>query len=543
MQMPLLLSSILQHGQRHHGDQQVVSRRTEGDIHRISFKALAARACQLANALTQLGVQPGDNVATLAWNGYRHIEIYYAVAGMGAVTHTLNPRYSTDQLIYIINHAKNKTLFFDSSFSSLVTSIASQCPTVERWILLTDADRMPAVEPVAPLYNYEALLAQASDKYDWPTLDENTACTLCYTSGTMGPPKGVMYSHRSSVLHALVACSVNSLGLSRKDCVLPVVPMFHVNAWGLPYVAFMLGSKLVMPGAQLDGASLYELIESESVTFAAGVPTIWLGLLNHVLTNQLSFSSLVRTAVGGSAMPISLIQAYDELGVNVMHGWGMTELSPRGTSSKLLGDELMLPKQAQYEIVARQGRAPFCVDMKIVDEAGESLPWDGVQAGELLVRGHAVVNQYYGDGGEAAFSTDAAGRRWFATGDVARISPEGVMHISDRTKDVIKSGGEWISSIELENIAMSHPAILEAAVIAIPHERWGERPLLIVVARPGVEVSRQSLLEFYAGRSAKMYMPDDVVFVSQLPHGATGKIQKSVLRQQYQHHCLNSRPL
>jgi fatty-acyl-CoA synthase len=380
---------------------------------------------------------------------------------------------------------------------------------------------MPASPPVQNLYNYEQLLAGASDSYDWPEFDENTACTLCYTSGTTGKPKGVLYSHRSTVLHALVACSANSLGLTRKDCVLPVVPMFHVNAWGLPYVAFMSGCKLVMPGARLDGASLYALIQSQGVSFAAGVPTIWLDLLKHVQAHGLSFTSLTRTAVGGSAIPVSLIKAYDELGVEVMHGWGMTELSPRGTASRLLGDERSLPKDEQFELVAKQGRAPFSVDMKIVDAAGEDLPWDGVHTGELLVRGHAVVNRYYGGAGQsgtgeadprtdtdAAFVIDNKGKRWFATGDVARISPQGIMQISDRSKDVIKSGGEWISSIDLENVAMSHPAIAQAAVIAMQHPRWGERPLLIAVKRPGIEI------------------------------GATGKVQKSILRDRYKNHRL-----
>ena len=538
MQMPLLLSSILEHAERHHGKQEIVSRRTEGDVHRISFADTAARTRKLANALTKIGVKPGENVATIAWNGYRHVEIYYAVAGMGAVTHTLNPRYSPQQLIYIINHAKNKTVLFDVTFAPLVKAIAAHCPTVERWILLADENKMPAEPPVANLLNYEALLAEVSDTYVWPQFDENTACTLCYTSGTTGNPKGVLYSHRSTILHAMAANCPDALGLSRKDTILPVVPMFHVNAWGLPYAALMSGSKLVMPGAQLDGASIYQLMEEEKVTIAAGVPTIWLGLLNYVTQNKLSFSTFKRTLVGGAAMPISLIRAYDELGVDVMHGWGMTEMSPLGTVSKLAGDEYTLSKDEQYQLVAKQGRALFGVDMKTVDEALDELPWSGEDSGELLVRGHWIVNQYYGDESEKAFSSDASGKRWFATGDVSKIYPNGMMQITDRSKDVIKSGGEWISSIDLENIAMSHPAVQEAAVIAMPHEKWTERPLLIVVKKPNADISRDELLKFYDGRIIKMYIPDDVVFVTELPHGATGKIQKSQLREQFKNHVM-----
>ncbi|MCE2680966.1 MAG: 3-(methylthio)propionyl-CoA ligase [Burkholderiales bacterium] len=538
MQMPLLLSSILEHAERHHGKQEIVSRRTEGDVHRISFADTAARARKLANALTKIGVKPGENVATIAWNGYRHVEIYYAVAGMGAVTHTLNPRYSPQQLIYIINHAKNKTVLFDVTFAPLVKAISAHCPTVERWILLSDENKMPAEPPVANLLNYEALLADASDTYVWPQFDENTACTLCYTSGTTGNPKGVLYSHRSTILHAMAANCPDALGLSRKDTILPVVPMFHVNAWGLPYAALISGSKLVMPGAQLDGASIYQLMEEEKVTIAAGVPTIWLGLLNYVTQNKLSFSTFKRTLVGGAAMPISLIRAYDELGVDVMHGWGMTEMSPLGTVSKLAGDEYKLSKDEQYQLVAKQGRALFGVDMKTVDEALNELPWSGEESGELLVRGHWIVNHYYGDEGEKSFSSDATGKRWFATGDVSKIYPNGMMQITDRSKDVIKSGGEWISSIDLENIAMSHPAVQEAAVIAMPHEKWTERPLLIVVKKPNAEISRDELLKFYEGRIIKMYIPDDVVFVTELPHGATGKIQKSQLREQFKNHVM-----
>lgn len=538
MTMPLLVSSLLEHAERHHANSEVVSRRTEGDLHRTTLGEVGRRARKLASALNKLGVQAGENVATMAWNNYRHLEIYYAVAGMGAVTHTLNPRYSPQQLIYIINHAKNRTVFFESTFAPLVKGIAAHCPTVQNWVLMLDEDKMPAELPVANVGNYERLLATGESDYEFPVLDENSACGLCYTSGTTGNPKGVLYSHRSAVLHALVASLPDGIGLNNRDTVLPVVPMFHVNAWGLPYMTMITGYKMVFPGPRLDGASLYELFESEKVTFSAGVPTIWLGLLNHVQQNKLKFSSFCKTLVGGAAMPIAMIRALDELGVTVMQGWGMTEMSPLGTISKVQGVDLQLPKEEQFKKIAKQGKALFGVDMKIVDEAGAELPWDGEQSGELLVRGHWIVDAYYGGGGEKAFSVDEKGRKWFATGDVSKIGDDGYMQITDRSKDVIKSGGEWISSIDLENIAMAHPGVLEAAVIAISHPKWTERPLLVVVKKPNAEVTRDELLGFYEGKIVKMYIPDDVVFVDELPHGATGKIQKLQLREKFKDYQL-----
>lgn len=533
MKQEMLLSSILLHAERFHGGQEVVSRRVEGDLHRITFKNLAARTRQLANALHSLGIEQGDNIATIAWNNHRHIEIYYAVAGMGAITHTLNPRYTPQQLIYIINHAQDTTVFFDLTFAPLIKAIAPHCPTVKNWVLMIDEDKMPAEPPVVNVLNYEALLKAETDNYVWPEFDENSACTLCYTSGTTGNPKGILYSHRSTMLHAMMSNCADAIALSRKDIILPVVPMFHVNAWGLPYAALMTGCKLVMPGPQLDGQSIYELLENERVSVAAGVPTIWLGLINHMKQHGLEFSTLKRSLVGGSAVPVSLIKAFDEMGVELMQGWGSTEMSPLGTVSKLSGDERDLPKQEQYEIVAKQGRTIFGVDMKLLAEDGSELPWDFEQSGELHVRGHWVLNEYYGGDGAKAFSHDSTGKRWFATGDVARMAPDGLMQITDRTKDVIKSGGEWISSIDLENIAMSHPAVLQSAVIAIPHEKWNERPLLIIVKRPDVEVSKEELLKFYEGRITKMHIPDDVQFVDAMPIGATGKVQKSELRARF----------
>ena len=438
MKQEMLLSSILVHAERFYGWQEVVSRRVEGDLHRITFKAMAARARQLANALHALNIQQGENIATIAWNSHRHIEIYYAVAGMGAVTHTLNPRYTPQQLIYIINHAQDSTIFFDLTFAPLIKAIAPHCPSVKNWILLIDENKMPAEPPVAGLLNYETLLKAQNDDYVWPEFDENSACTLCYTSGTTGNPKGILYSHRSTMLHAMMSNCADAIALTRKDTLLPVVPMFHVNAWGLPYAALMTGCKLVMPGPQLDGPSIYSLLESEKVTVAAGVPTIWLGLINHMKQNGLTFSTLKRSLVGGSAVPVSLIKEFDEMGVELMQGWGSTEMSPLGTVSKLSGDERSLPKQEQYEIVAKQGRTIFGVDMKLLAEDGTELPWDFEQSGELHVRGHWVLHEYYGGDGAKAFSHDATGKRWFATGDVARMAPDGLMQITDRTKDVIK---------------------------------------------------------------------------------------------------------
>lgn len=538
MQMPLLVSTLLEHAERHHKETEVVSRRTEGDLHRTTLKQIASRSRQLASALTTIGVQEGENVATMAWNNYRHLEIYYAVSGMGAVTHTLNPRYSPQQLIYILNHAKNRTVFFDQTFAPLVKGIEAHCPNVERWVMMIDEDKMPAELPAKNVLNYETLIATGDAGYVWPQFDENRACGLCYTSGTTGNPKGVLYSHRSSVLHAMVAGQPDGIGLCSKDTVLPVVPMFHVNAWGLPYLAMMTGFKLVLPGPRLDGASIYELLESEKVTLAAGVPTIWLGLLNYVQQNNLKFTTFNKTLIGGAAIPISMIRALDALGVSTMQGWGMTEMSPLGTISKIQGSDLLLPKEEQFARIAKQGKALFGVDMKIVDESGAELPWGGEESGELLVRGPWIVDSYYGGGGEKAFSTDSTGKRWFATGDVSRIDSTGLMQITDRSKDVIKSGGEWISSIDLENIAMAHPGVLEAAAIGVSHPKWTERPILVVVKRPNAEVTREDLLKFYEGKIIKMYIPDDVVFVSELPHGATGKIQKLQLREQFKDYQL-----
>lgn len=538
MNMPLLISSILDHAERHHPTIEIVSRRTEGDIHRTNWGQVAKRSRQLASQLQAAGVQAGENIATLAWNGYRHVEIYYAVSGMGAVVHTLNPRLFPEQLVYIINHAKDTTLFFDSTFAPLVKAIAPACPTVKRWIQMCDEQAMPAEPAVSGCLNYEQFLAGGSADYAWPVLDENSACGLCYTSGTTGNPKGALYSHRSTVLHAMAACTPDALGISSRDTVLPVVPMFHVNAWGLPYIGAMVGAKMVMPGAALDGASIYTLMEEEKVNISAGVPTVWLGLLNYVQQNKLKFSTFNRTVIGGSAAPPAMIRTLNDLGVEVIHAWGMTELSPLGTVCRLKAKHADLPREAQQKVLEKQGVAIYGVDIKIVNDEEEELPWDGEAFGDLLVRGHWVVSAYYGGDGQNAFSRDKQGRVWFRTGDVSKIDADGFMQITDRSKDVIKSGGEWISSIDLENVAMSHPAVHEAAVISARHPKWDERPLLVVVKKPDAQVSREDLLAFYQGKVAKWSIPDDVVFVGELPHTATGKIQKLKLREQFKDHVL-----
>jgi fatty-acyl-CoA synthase len=534
MDQPLLVSSILQFAARHFPGSLIVSRRVEGDLHRYTYRDCHERARRLANALHGLGVDMGDRVATLAWNGYRHMEAYYAVSGSGAVLHTINPRLHPDQIAYIVTHAEDKVLFFDLTFLPAIEAMSAICKVVQTYVLMCDRDRMPADSKIPNLLCYEDLIDSHSDDYVWPQFDENSACTLCYTSGTTGNPKGALYSHRSTVLHAYGSALPNALNVTSRDAVLPVVPMFHVNAWGLPYSVPLSGAKMVFPGAALDGKSLYELFEAEQVTFSAGVPTVWLGLINYMLQNKLKFSSFRRTVIGGSACPPAMMNTLmDELDVEVIHGWGMTEMSPLGTTGMLLGKHLALPKDEQRKILHKQGHAIFGVDMKIVDDDGKELPWDGTSYGHLLVKGPWIIRSYFKDEGG-----DPLQDGWFPTGDVANIDPDGYMQITDRSKDVIKSGGEWIGTIDLENIAVSHPAIMQAACIGIHHPKWDERPLLIVVCRPGMEVSREELLKFYEGKIAKWWLPDDVVFMDALPLGGTGKVQKNKLRELYKEYKL-----
>ncbi len=528
---PLLISTLLEFAAAYHGDTEIVSRRVEGDIHRTTYAKARARAMQCANALAALGIEPQDRVGTLAWNGYRHFELYYGVSGSERILHTVNPRLHPDQIAWIVNHADDRALCFDLTFAPIVQAIAARCPGVRHWIALCDADAIPPdlAAAVPGVQSYEALLAAQPAEFTWPRFDENTASSLCYTSGTTGHPKGVLYSHRSTLLHAYAAALPDAVGLSARDAVLPVVPMFHVNAWGIPYAAAVTGSKLVFPGPALDGKSLFELMQAEGVTLAAGVPTVWLGLLDHLRRNGLKLPALRRTLIGGAAAAPAMIRAFErEFGVQVLHAWGMTELSPLGTVCSLKFKHLALDKEAQFAIQTKQGRPIFGIEARVVDGAGNDLPWDGRSAGNLLVRGPWVASDYY-RGDQPSPLQDG----WFPTGDVVTIDPDGYILITDRTKDVIKSGGEWISSIELENIAMAHPAVAMAACIARPDPKWDERPLLVVVRREGADLDRDTLLRFYEGKVAKWSIPDDVLFVDSIPLGATGKILKNKLRAQY----------
>jgi len=529
---PLLISSLIEFAQRHHGDTEVVSRRVEGDIHRYTWADVAARSRQVANALDALRLGFSDRVATLAWNGYRHLELYFGVSGSGRVLHTINPRLHPDQIAWIANHAEDQVLCFDLTFLPIIQAIHAKCTTVRHWIALCDDDRLPQDSGIAGLQSYERWIAAQPSRYRWPEFDENSASSMCYTSGTTGNPKAALYSHRSTILHAYAAALPDVMALSARDAVLPVVPMFHVNAWGIPYSAALTGAKLVFPGPALDGKSIYELIEAERVTYAAGVPTIWQMLLGHMKPNNLKFSTLNRTVIGGSACPPAMITAFkDDYGVEVLHAWGMTEMSPLGTLCTLKNKHLTLPEDEQMKIRLKQGRAIFGVDMKIVDAEGKDLPWDGKTFGDLLVRGPWVIKEYFkGEGGDP-LRRDADGKGWFPTGDVATIDPDGYMQITDRSKDVIKSGGEWISSIDVENIAVAHPAVAMAACIGVKHPKWDERPVVVVVKKPGAEVTREELLKFYEGKIAKWQIPDDVIFVEAIPLGATGKMLKTRLRE------------
>lgn len=529
---PLLISSLIEFAARNHADGEIVSRRVEGDIHRYTYKDLAARSRQLANKLDAMGLVPGERVASLAWNGYRHMEMYFGVSGSGRVLHTINPRLHPEQVAWIVNHAEDKVLCFDLTFLPIIQAVHAKCPQVQQWVVLCDTDRLPADSGIPGLVSYESWIAGQSDQYRWPQFDENTASSMCYTSGTTGNPKAVLYSHRSSTLHAYAAALPDVMCLSARDSVLPVVPMFHVNAWGLPYSAALTGCKMVFPGPALDGKSVYELIESEGVTFAAGVPTVWQMLLGYMKPGGLRFSKLNRTVIGGSACPPAMITAFqDDYGVEVLHAWGMTEMSPLGTLCTLKNKHLELPKEEQMKIRQKQGRAIYGVEMKIVNDAGDEQPWDGKRYGDLLVRGPWIIDSYYkGSGNPLVRGADGHG--WFPTGDVATIDPDGYMQITDRSKDVIKSGGEWISSIDIENIAMANPAVAMAACIGMPHPKWDERPIVAVVKKPGAEITREELLKFYEGKTAKWQIPDDVVFVDAIPIGATGKMLKTRLREE-----------
>ena len=532
MDRPLLISSIIDYAARYHRSAEVVSWLPEGGSRRCSYAEVCARALRLGSALeTRLRIRPGDRVATLAWNDVRHLELYYAISGIGAVCHTINPRLFEDQLVYILNHAQDRVLFTDPVFLPLVQKLRPRLDALETVVVMSDQAGSGEAEA------YEALLEAGDPGFVWPEFDEWTASGLCYTSGTTGRPKGALYSHRSTVLHSFATALPSGLDLGPEDVVLPVVPMFHVNAWGLPYTCPLIGTSLVMPGPKLDGSSLFEQFERQGVTFSAGVPTVWFGLLNHLRETGRRPTTLKKVVIGGSAAPPPMIRAFeDEFGVEVIHGWGMTEMSPVGTIGLLPEAIRERPVEERLSIKEKQGRPIYGCELKIVDEAGRRLPEDGEAAGMLMVRGPWIASAYYEDDEASRGAFDAEG--WFATGDVATIDPDGFMHITDRVKDMIRSGGEWISSIDIENAAMAHPDVQEAGVVAVPHPKWGERPLLVVKLGDGATFDRQKLLDFLRPRLARWCLPDDVVVVDELPHTATGKVRKATLRERYRDHVL-----
>ena len=544
---PLLISSLIAHAERHHRNTEVVSRGIDGQINRTTWAETASKARRLANALTRMGLKASDRVGTLAWNGDRHLVLYYGVSGAAMVLHTINPRLHADQLAWMINDAQDQAVFFDGTFLGLVQRVAQHCPGVRYWVMLSSpsaaAQANPTVSAFPPAEGanvagsspvlFDGLIAGESDAYDWQRFEERLASSLCYTSGTTGNPKGALFSHRSTLLHAYGASLPDSLGLSARDSVMPVVPMFHVNAWGMPYGTAAVGCKLVLPGPFLDGASLYSLIEEEGVTLSAGVPTVWQSVLQHTNATNKRFSRFKRVVIGGSACPPAIISQFaQQYGVTVLHAWGMTEVSPLGLFSSLKNSQGQLSEEAKAEIQVKQGRVIFGIDIKIVNDQGEELPWDGQSSGHLLVRGPWVIDRYFGALAEQELlQKDAHGRGWFATGDVASIDPEGFVLITDRSKDVIKSGGEWISSIALENIAMAHPVVAMAACIGRPDPKWDERPVIFVVLKKEAQVSKQALLAFFEGKVPKWQVPDDVFFVDSIPLGPTGKMQKMDLRR------------
>ncbi|MBI5256903.1 MAG: long-chain-fatty-acid--CoA ligase [Burkholderiales bacterium] len=534
---PLLISSLIEHAATFHPATEIVSRLPEGPVHRCTWGEMRGQSKRVANALQSLGVAAGDRVGTLAWNSWRHLALYFGVSGSGAILHTVNPRLFPEQIDYIVNHAEDKVLFFDITFAPLVEKLAPRMKTVTAFIAMTDRAHMPAID-VPNLLCFEDLLAEQSDAYTWPEFDERTASSLCYTSGTTGNPKGVLYSHRSTMLHTLMELAPDTFGASSRETIMLIVPMFHANAWGMPYAAAMVGTKLVLPGPHLDGKSVYELMRDERVTFSSGVPTVWMMLFQYVDANpglNPKELGIRRVGIGGAAVSRAMLERFEnQFGAEVVQGWGMTETSPIGVISKLLPKHDKLSGEELVKIKLKQGRGVWGVDLKIVDEAGKALPWDGVAFGHLLVRGPWICSGYFkGEGGSVL---DAEG--YFPTGDVATIDPDGYLQLVDRAKDVIKSGGEWISSIDVENVAMGHPAVAEAAIIGVAHPKWQERPLLLVIKRAGQEVTREALLDYLGGRIAKWWLPDDVVFVSELPHTATGKLLKTKLREQYRDYPL-----
>lgn len=518
MSMPLLINTILTHATENSADQEILTALDSGDFHSYTYRDLGRRVKELALGMSRRGIRLGDRVGTLAWNTYRHLEIYYATAGMGAVCHTVNPRLTPKQIEFIINDAQDSVVFYDHDFASLVENLRPNCSYVKHWVLLTEEPKDDKITC------YGDWLCKDIEAFEWPDIDENAASALCYTSGTTGDPKGVLYSHRSTVLHAYASCHPNALAISCNDTVMPLVPMFHVNAWGLPYSTLLSGAKLVLPGANMKGDRVYELCERAGVTISAAVPTVWKGVLDHLESSNLKFSTLKRIVIGGAACPISMISSYAALGTQVLHVWGMTEVSPLGTVCQLLPKHTGLSEQETLRVLSAQGRPLFGVGFKIVDDGGNKLPHDGVSIGHLMIRGNWVVSKYFG---RTELATEDG---WFRTGDIGVIDHDGYLRITDRSKDVIKSGGEWISSIELENIAMEIPGIEMAGCIGIADEKWGERPVLFVVASPGSAVTNEDILDWFQGRIARWAMPDRVIFIERMPMTATGKLNKAVLR-------------
>ena len=526
MDVPLTISAIVRHAERVHGHAEIVSVTRDNPRHRYDYRSCFARARQLANVMQDWGLQQGDRVATLAWNDYRHLETYYGAACSGFVCHTVNPRLFPEQIVYIINHAEDRYVFLDPDFWPLIETIADQCPLVEGWVIMTTPEHMPDCDR-GDVHCYETLLATQNDTFTWPDLDEQVACSLCYTSGTTGNPKGVLYSHRSTVLHTYATLMPDAMNISSGDVMLPIVPMFHVNAWGNPYACPVAGAKMVMPGNKMgDGPTLAALINEEGVTISAGVPTVWLNLLTHLRSTGERLESLSRVVVGGSACPLSIMEELDTYGVDTRHAWGMTEMSPLGTTNHAGGHRQKYSIEEFATVRTNVGTPIWGVDIKITDDDNNELPWDGTAFGALKVRGPWICSSYFKDNESDAHAEDG----WFETGDVATVSAQGFVSITDRTKDVIKSGGEWISSIEVENVATGHAKVAEAAVIGRVHDKWGERPLLIVVKAQGEDPSPDELKTYLEGKIAKWWIPDDVQFIDDMPHTATGKIQKTALR-------------
>jgi 3-(methylthio)propionyl---CoA ligase len=533
---PLLCHRIIDHAAKQHSERKVVSRSIEGPIVETNYAAVRARALQVAQRLERDGIKLGDRVATMAWNSWRHLEAWYGIMGIGAIYHTVNPRLFPEQIVWIVNHAEDRMMMVDLTFVPLLEKIADKLPSIERYVVLTDGAHMPQTA-LKNAVAYEDWIGEVDGDFAWKEFDENTAAGMCYTSGTTGNPKGVLYSHRSNVLHSMIAYSPDCMGVSCRDTILPVVPMFHANCWGLALTAPMVGASMVMPGGKMDGASIYELLNTYKVSFTAAVPTVWLMLLQDLEKTGQKLPYLKRVVIGGSACPRAMAKTFQEVyGVEVVHAWGMTEMSPLGSLCTMKPEYAGLTGEARLDIQQKAGHPPFGVEMKITDDAGKELPWDGKTFGRLKVRGPAVARAYFKVENDPAFDADL----WFDTGDVATLDKYGYMQITDRSKDVIKSGGEWISSIDLENLAVGHPKVAEAAVIGIKHPKWDERPLLVIVLKKGETATKEELLGFMQGKVANWWMPDDVVFVDEIPHTATGKIQKLTLRQQFKDYRLPS---